>query len=138
MNKTLLFASVLAAFVTGVHVVAGGKDVASPLLASGLADEPRLTLYAAWHMVSALLGISALVLVRASLPPHQAGMVSAVRLVALLWLASRFVFLVVAATQPGEGLFLKLPQWILLLPVGVLAWLGANRSSKPTPLRSAG
>lgn len=101
MNKTLLFASVLAAFVTGVHVVAGGKDVASPLLASGLADEPRLTLYAAWHMVSALLGISALVLVRASLPPHQAGMVSAVRLVALLWLASGFVFLVVAARTRG-------------------------------------
>ena len=137
MNKLLLLASVLAAFVTSVHVVAGGRDVAIPLLASGLGDEPRLTLYAVWHMVSALLGISAVVLARATLPKHQVAMASAVRLVALLWLASGFVFLAVAATQPGEGLFLKLPQWILLLPVGMLAWLGANNSSKPTPLRGA-
>jgi hypothetical protein len=137
MNKTLLLASVLAAFVTVVHIFAGGKDVASPLLASALADEARLTLYAVWHMVSALLGISALVLARAALPQHQVRMAPAVRLVALLWLASGLVFLAVAATQPGEGLFLKLPQWILLLPVGVLAWLGANSSSKPTPLRGA-
>jgi len=137
MNKLLLSASILAAVVTVIHVVAGGSDVASPLLTSELAEEPRLTLYAVWHMASALLGISSVVLFRSALPQHQARLVPAVRLVAALWLASGIAFLAVAATQPGEGLFLKLPQWILLLPVGVLAWLGANNSFKPSPLHGA-
>ncbi len=137
MNKLLLSAAVLAAFVTAVHVIAGGKDVASPLLASSISEEPRLTLYAVWHMVSVLLGISAAALVRAAMPKHQAGMASAVRLLALLWGASGLVFLVVAATQAGEGLFLKLPQWVLLLPVSVLAWLGANNSFQRTPSGAA-
>lgn len=137
MNKRLLWASVLAAFVTVVHIVAGRSDVVSPLWASELAEDPRLTLYAVWHMVSALLGISAVVLARAALPRHQVRLAPAVRLVRAPWLASGIVFLSIAVTQPGEGLFLRLPQWILLLPVGVLTWLGANESSMRAALRGA-
>lgn len=137
MNKLLFLASVLAAAVTIIHVWAGGKDIAEPLLASQLAEEPRLTLYAVWHMVSALLGISAVTLGRAAMPGRGAATAPAVRLIAVLWIVSGLVFLLVAATQPGEGLFLKLPQWALLIPVGVLAWLGANNSFKPTPFRGA-
>jgi hypothetical protein len=137
MNKLLLSASVLAAVVTAIHVVAGGNDVAAPLLASALPEAPKLTLYAVWHMVSALLGMSAVVFGMASHPRHIASLSPAARVLAILWLGSGLVFLLVAATQPGEGLFLKLPQWALLLPVASLAWLGANGSSKPTPLRGA-
>lgn len=137
MNKVLLLASVLAAAVTAIHVVAGGNDVVAPLLAAQLEESPRLTLYAAWHMVSVLLGASALALGWAALPGRAVPAASAVRLIAVLWVASGIVFLAVGLTQPGDGLLLKLPQWALLLPVGVLAWLGANDSSKPTPLRGA-
>jgi hypothetical protein len=137
MNKALLLASVLATAVTAIHVIAGGNDVAAPLLASQLAEGVRLTLYAVWHMASVLLGASALTLGWAALPGRSAPAESAVRLVALLWVASGIAFLVVGITQPGDGLLLKLPQWLLLIPVGVLAWLGANNSSKPTPLRGA-
>lgn len=128
MNKPLLAAALLAAAVTLIHLLAGGADVATPLLASALADEPRLTLYAVWHMVSAMLAISAFILGRAALPGRSAAAAPAVRLVAVLWLASGLVFLLIAATQPGEGLLLKLPQWALLLPVGLLAWVGAARA----------
>lgn len=137
MNKVLLLASVLAAAVTAIHVVAGGSDVAAPLLASDMAESPRLTLYAAWHMVSVLLGASALALGWAALPGRTTPAASAVRLVAVLWIASGVVFLIIGLTQPGDGLLLKLPQWILLIPVGVLAWLGVHHSSKPRALRGA-
>lgn len=135
MNKRLALASIVAALATAVHFFAGSNDVATPRLASGLPDEVPLTLYAAWHMVSALLGSSAVVLARAARPRYRSRMRAAVRLVAFLWLASSAVFLVVAATQPGEGLFLELPQWILLLPVGLLAWWGADRLPPPEVTR---
>ena len=60
-----------------------------------------------------------------------------VQFASVLWLAFGAVFVVVAATQPGSGLFLKLPQWVLLVPVGLLGWLGANNSFKPKPLRGS-
>ena len=137
MNKLLLSASILAVGVTVVHIWAGGRDVAVPLLVSHLAEEPRLTLYAVWHMVSVLLGISAVTLGRAALPGCGVSIAAAVRLIAVIWILSGLVFLSVAATQPGEGLFLKLPQWMLLIPIGVLAWFGANSLFRPTPIRGA-
>ncbi len=60
INKLVLSASILATATTAIHVVAGGADVATPLLASQLGEEPRLTLYAVWHMATVALGISAL------------------------------------------------------------------------------
>jgi hypothetical protein len=138
MNKWLLVAGVLAGVVALIHVFAGGHDVAAPLLASSLAEDVRLTLYAVWHMVSVLLAVSAGALAWAAWPEQGLKAISVVRLVAVLWIASGLVFLVVALTQPGEGLLLKLPQWILLIPVGVLAWVGAGRVSRARASGGAG
>ena len=90
--------------VAAIHLVAGGADVA-PLLASVLAEDPRFTLYAVWHLVTATLAL----------------------LISVLWLCFGLVFLVVAFTQPGEGLLFKLPQWLLFIPVGALGLWGALR-----------
>jgi len=137
MNKLLLSASILATATTIVHAFAGGGDVAAPLLASQLSEEPRLTLYAVWHMATVALGLSALAFFVGALPRYSADSRSMVQFASVLWLAFGAVFVVVAATQPGSGLFLKLPQWVLLLPVGLLGLLGADNSFKPKPLRGS-
>jgi len=136
MNKLLLSAAILAAITTAVHAFVGGNDVAAPLLASQLGEEPRLTLYAVWHMATVALGLSALAFFVGALPRYAAGSRSMVQFASVLWLAFGAVFVVVAATQPGSGLFFKLPQWVLLVPVGLLGWRGANHSFKPKPLQS--
>lgn len=137
MNKTLLFASLLATATTAIHALAGGNEVAAPLLASQLSEAPRLTLYAVWHMATVALGLSALAFFVGAIPRYSAGSRSMVQFASVLWLAFGAVFVLVAATQPGSGLFLKLPQWILLVPVGLLGWLGANNSNEPNPLRGS-
>ena len=134
MNRFLLSASILATATTAIHVFAGGNEVATPLLASQLSEAPRLTLYAVWHMATVALGLSALAFFVGALPRYAASSRSMVQFASVLWLAFGAVFVIVASTQPGSGLFLKLPQWVLLLPVGLLAWLGANNSFKPKPL----
>ena len=129
MNKPLLIASLLTAFIAAVHLFAGGADVAAPLLASGLAEEPRLTLYAVWHLVTATLLLSAFALFFSALPRHAVASRYLALFISVLWLSFGVVFLVVAFTQPGEGLFLKMPQWILFIPVGILGLWGAVKIS---------
>jgi hypothetical protein len=138
MNKQLLSAALLTAFIAAVHIFMGGTDVAAPLLVSRLAEEPRLTLYAVWHLVSVTLGLSAIALYISALPRHADASRYLVLFISILWLCFGTVFLIVAFTQPGEGLFLKMPQWILFIPVGVLGLWGATGSRWYHPKRSGG
>jgi len=127
VNRPLVVAALLAAFTAAVHLFAGGPDIAAPLLASTLADEPRLTLYAVWHMATVALAISALGLFVAALPRHAAAARYMVLFISVLWCAFGGVFLAVIAIQPESDLLFKLPQWILLLPVGLLGLWGSGR-----------
>jgi hypothetical protein len=133
MNKLLLIAAILATATTAIHTFIGGKEIAGPLLASSLAEVPRLTLYAVWHMATAALALSSVALFVGAVPRFAASWRPMVLFVSALWLAFGTVFVIVAISQSGAGLYLKLPQWALLLPVGVLGMLGANKSFKGTP-----
>lgn len=134
-NKVLLLAAGIAAFTSLLHIIGGGASVATPLIESSLAEEPRLTSFAVWHMVSITLSFSAIALYVGALPKHAERARYMVVFVSALWVGFGAVFLVVAATQEGDGLFLKLPQWILALPVGFLGVWGAFR--KPTTAKAA-
>jgi hypothetical protein len=132
MNRLLFVAALLAAFTSVVHIFAGGVDVVSPLIASSMAGEPKLTLYAAWHMVSVVLAMSAAALFFGSFPRYAYAARYLVLFVSALWCAFGVVFLVVAAVQPENSWLLKLPQWALLLPVGLLGlWAtGSNAAQR--------
>jgi len=129
MNRMLLVASLLAAVTAAIHIVLGGADVAAPLLASSLALEPRLVLYACWHGISVALILSAGGLFIGALPRFAAGGRMLVLAISLWWLAFAAVFLLVIAAGPGDGLLWRLPQWMLLTPVGLLGLVGALRRS---------
>lgn len=128
MNRPLLCAAVLASVTSAIHVFAGGDDIAAPLLASSLGEEPRLALYAVWHLVSVTLALSAGAYFFGALTRHVESSRSMVLFISILWICFGIVFLLVALTQPGEGLFFKIPQWILLLPVGLLGLWGGSVS----------
>jgi len=125
MNRTLALASLIAMVTAGIHVFMGGASVVEPLLASALEARPKLILYAVWHMASVALVLSALALFVASLPRQADAMRSLVRFIALLWCAFGLVFLAIVATAPGADWLFKLPQWALLLPVGLLGFGGS-------------
>ena len=127
MNRSLVIAALLAALTAAIHIFAGGADVAAPLLASSIAGEPKLTLYAVWHMASVALAMSAVAMFVGSFPRHAHAARYLVFFVSALWCAFGLVFLSVIAVQPESGWLFKLPQWVLLLPVGLLGlWGGSN------------
>ena len=83
----------------------------------------KLTLYASWHLVSVSLSLSSLALLADGFGFFDSPPI--VAFISALWLLYGIVFLVVnyrIASPPG---LLRLPQWILLLPVGLLGLLGA-------------
>ncbi|MGX1887052.1 hypothetical protein [Streptomyces sp. NPDC055287] len=123
MNSWVLTAGITAAGVAAVHIIAGGRDVVRPLLAGDVPAEPRRVLHAVWHMVSVDLVLAAAALIWLSLADRPGGD-------AMAWLiAAHFVasaaFLVVTLAAGWSKPLLRLPQWMLLLPVAALAAVGA-------------
>ncbi|WGG52852.1 hypothetical protein [Rugamonas sp. DEMB1] len=125
MNRPLLAATLLATFTALLHTFVGTPEIEGPLLQSGLPSEVSLLLLACWHLVTAALVISALALGLA-LRPTAAWARATVRLVSYLWLSFGTVFVLVDLIYVGPAMLLRLPQWVLLLPVGALGLWGAR------------
>lgn len=125
MNGWLLAAGITAVGVAAVHIVGGRRDVVHPLLSSGLADEPKRVLHAVWHMVSIDLMLSGLALLYLSLTDGTPGTGLVAWFVAAHFIAYAAAFLVVTLSVGWPRPLIRLPQWILLLPVAVLAAAGA-------------
>jgi hypothetical protein len=124
MNAWFLAAGITAGAVAAIHAVAGGRDVVRPLLAGNLPDEPRRVLHAVWHMVTADLILAATALIWLALGNRSGGDTIAWLLVAH-FLAYSGAFLIVSLATSWSKPLLRLPQWLLLLPVALLAAAGA-------------
>jgi hypothetical protein len=130
MNRKLVVSAFIAAITAIIHIFAGGADVAAPLLNSALSAEPKLTLYAVWHMVSVVLILSAIAFFIGGLPKHAQAARYLIVFISILWCVFGLVFLVVINIQPDDGWLFKLPQWMLLIPVGFLGlWVSANKAN---------
>ncbi|MFF5921943.1 hypothetical protein ACFY8C_26865 [Streptomyces flavochromogenes] len=125
MNGWLLAAGITALGVAAVHIVGGHRDVVRPLLSCGLADEPKRVLHAVWHMVSGDLVLSGIALLYLSLTDGRPGTGLVAWLVAAHFIVYAAAFLIITLTVGWPRPLLRLPQWILLLPVAVLAAAGA-------------
>ncbi|MEV4166794.1 hypothetical protein [Nonomuraea dietziae] len=125
MNGWLLAAGITAFGVAAVHIVGGHRDVVLPLLSCELADEPKRVLHAVWHMVSVDLVLSAAALVYLALADDRSATGLMAWFVAVHFVAYAVAFLVVTLSVGWPKPLLRLPQWILLLPVAVLTVVGA-------------
>ncbi len=128
MNRKLVVSAFIAAITAIIHILLGGADVAAPLLNSTLDAEPKLTLYAVWHMVSAVLILSAIAFFIGSLPKYGQAARYLTVFISVLWCIFGLIFLVIISIQPGDGWLFKLPQWVLLIPAGFFGlWGSANK-----------
>ncbi|MEV0342503.1 hypothetical protein AB0H49_26085 [Nocardia sp. NPDC050713] len=124
MNGWLLGAGIAAAAVAAVHVIAGHVDPVRPLLDSALPDVPKRTMHVVWHWVSVDLVLTAITLIVLAVA-EPSGTELVALLTALHFAAYSVVFVVIAAALPGPRRLLRLPQWILLAPIALLALVGA-------------
>ncbi|PTP54816.1 hypothetical protein CWO23_25875, partial [Vibrio splendidus] len=124
MNIWIFSSGLLALFTTLVHVFAGQIDPVRPFLKSKLDDIPKATLLACWHIVSVTLFVSSLMLLYVGWYGIDS-LYFLIQLLGFLYILYASVFVAVGLYFFGAKVFVKLPQWILLLPIGLLANYGA-------------
>lgn len=123
-NRLLLTSGLVAAFTAALHTLAGTPEIQEPLLSSSIPQPVSLLLYTCWHLVTVTLILPAAALIWSSRPTNRTSAGVLPRFISLLWLLFGFVFVVVALALAGPSALLVLPQWILLIPVGILGLLG--------------
>lgn len=123
MNIWIFIAGLIGVFTSLVHIFAGQVDPVRPFLASDLPDIPKATLLGCWHMVSAILVICGVVLTYIGWYAIAA-LYSLVVGIALCYIVFALIFVAVGWYYFKLQTFYKLPQWVLLLPVGLLGLVG--------------
>lgn len=120
MNPLMLAAGALAAITTGIHLVAGHVDPIRPLLSSSLAETPKRTLHACWHMASIVQASAALVLLYLAFN-QSASEKALARFIAVNYLGFGLVFLAITLSVDWPRRLVRLPQWALLLLIAGFA-----------------
>ncbi len=114
-------ATAFAAFTALLHSLVGTYDTLLALLEADLDPALRGTFHACWHFISLFLLFSAYAFWRRR---------ASTRDLAALWIGFAVVFFGVGLWQGGLSGLMVVPQWILLAPAGVLAWLSARRAAR--------
>ncbi|PWK51818.1 hypothetical protein [Pleionea mediterranea] len=124
MNTWIFASGIIGIFTSLVHIFAGQVDPVRPFLKSDLPDIPKATLLACWHMVSVILvmsGVSLTYIGWFNLITLQSVVIG----VSITFIMFSIVFIAVGWYFFKLQAFLKLPQWTLLLPIGVLGLIGS-------------
>lgn len=127
MNKILATTSALAAFTAALHTFGGTPEIQTPLLQAPLAPNISLLLYACWHLVTVALTLSAIALFIAAKPKHEVQSHYMALFISVMWIGFGLAFVVVDIVFSGLPMLLVLPQWVLLIPIGLLGLWGCSR-----------
>jgi len=125
MNYWWITSGGIGFLTAGIHLIAGHFNPIKPFVQSDLAPEPKATLHACWHMVTVLLFFSAGTLVYLGIRPEQNGSNLVSFLIGVQFVAYAIVFLTFNLIGNWKNKLLSLPQWTLLLPIGILAIIGS-------------
>ncbi|MBX2852463.1 MAG: hypothetical protein KTR15_12045 [Phycisphaeraceae bacterium] len=113
----LYAASLLSVLTLVIHVTAGGRAVARPLLESELGPEAKYTNYYCWHLVTIVIAACF------ALPASQAAAIDLARLATVLAAAFAAWSGLLAILKRQNAL--TLPQWMLFLPIAVCGAAGS-------------
>ena len=122
MNMFLVGCGLYAGFVSLIHIVIGGKDVLRPTLDADFDEVAKQTIHVCWHLVSInLVLFSAALLWMGCTHIIHEGLIHFISAHLVLYSGA---FVVIALHSHIKRALIQLPQWGLLLPLGVaLLWL---------------
>lgn len=119
MNVFFIIAAALSALTWAIHVFAGGRFIARPLLDSNLADVPKFTHYYCWHIVSIVLAFMPVGFCIGAAGTGGRELVLMTTALAAAFAVWSLVLVVWKRQSP-----LRLPQWALFLPIAIFGSLG--------------
>ncbi|OFC70034.1 hypothetical protein [Alteromonas confluentis] len=126
MNIWIFISGLIALLTSFIHIFAGQIEPVRPFLKSRLDGISKATLLACWHITSVTLLTSSCLLT-------YVGWVDEVKLydvvffLGVLYCLYGIVFIVIGIYFFSASTLIKLPQWSLLLPIGLLAIWGGTQ-----------
>jgi len=123
MKKTYIKISGILNLVTAlIHLVGGQLDPVTPLLDSDLVTQQKGELTGVWHIVTILLFFTSYLIIQAGFGDINKQKSLQLKPIGIFYILSGIPFI-------GVSIWFKIlaPQWILLIPIGILLLLGLRK-----------
>lgn len=121
-NIYWLIAGGINFFTALIHIIGGQLSLVNPLQDSNLLDQTKAEWLGVWHMVTILLFLTSYLLVKNGLGKTQQKQSEIINFIGVLYILFSVPFIVTSLMYK-----LLAPQWILLLPIGLLAYFGTKK-----------
>lgn len=122
MNYYWLIAGIINSLTALIHTFGGQIDLVNPLSKSNLNDQSKAEWLGVWHMITILLFITSYLILKNSLIAAQTRKIEIISSIGYLYILFSIPFIVTSFYFS-----LLAPQWILLLPIGLLLLFGIKR-----------
>ncbi len=113
-----IIAGTINLFTALLHTFGGQIDLVNPLLDSNLNIQSKTEWLGVWHIVTVILFVSSYYLIKYGLNKINSSL-QVIQLIGILYLLFSFAFIISSLYTTEFA-----PQWILLLPIGVLSLIG--------------
>jgi len=128
MNKKNIIwtiAGLLNLFTAVLHTIGGQIDLVNPLLKSNLLEQSQAEWLGVWHMVTIVLFTTSYYLLQSGFSKNQSTNLGIIKYIGIIYILFSIPFVF-------SGIYIQkfAPQWILLLPIGVLTLIGLKRKMK--------
>ena len=120
-NTLLIIAGVLNLFTAILHLIGGQISLINPLLDSDIELQAKTELLGVWHMATAVLFATSVVLLYFGFIPGKSSK-HLIKFIAYLYILFSISFIVVSIMYNQFA-----PQWTLLLPIGILSIIGIKK-----------
>lgn len=121
-NVYWIIAGFLNLFTFFLHLIGGQIDIVNPMMESSMSLQPMSEMLAAWHLITVFLLMSSIYFIQIGFKNADQNPEQLVNFMSYCYFAFGLVFIVVSLVQ---GVFT--PQWILLLPIGILGLIGLKK-----------
>lgn len=124
-NKNLwwLSAGTLNLITALVHTFGGQLDLINPMLKSNLTNQVKTELLSVWHMVTTLLFITTFIFLYFGWQKNSKSNRKILSFTSYSYILFASVFVIISFVRTTLA-----PQWILLLPIGILGSIGIKRN----------
>jgi hypothetical protein len=106
-------------------VIGGQISLINPLLDSNLELQVKTELLGVWHMVTIILFITSIILLYWGFKQNKKSNIELLSFIGYLYILFSVPFVIISIIYG-----LLVPQWILLLPIGILTIIGIKKIKK--------
>jgi hypothetical protein len=124
-NYFWLAAGVVNLITAVIHTFGGQTDLLDPLLQSNISDQAKAEWFSIWHMVTVLLFATSFLILQHTLMHTQDKQPGGYTHIGYLYVLLSIPFIVSSIIHHRFA-----PQWVLLLPIGVLLIIGQAKEKK--------